>query len=105
METYPTVWHFRVPQNGTYLFYGEVQKNERDTEHCKDVVRLVWKRPAASGEETSKEASFDHNSGNYVAEIVAFDIQLEENSYLDLDINCHNHNTKTNVFIRVFILK
>ncbi|MCJ8743590.1 hypothetical protein PDJAM_G00095880 [Pangasius djambal] len=94
---------FTVQQNGTYFFYGKMQKHETSTKSCIDVIRLAWRRSTVSEDVTKegiKEASFCNNSGNYVAEIVA-EVQLDENSVMYLEINCPINNDETSFFYRV----
>ncbi|KAB5539735.1 hypothetical protein PHYPO_G00092590 [Pangasianodon hypophthalmus] len=97
---------FTVQQNGTYFFYGKMQKNETSTKNCIDEIRLALRRPTVSEDVTKeeiKEARFCKNSGNYVAEIVA-EVQLEENSVVYLEINCPINNDKTSFFYRVLYI-
>lgn len=95
---------FKVPQNGTYSLYCKVQKKESN-KHCEDYVRLVWRRSAASEYEAIQEASFCYNSGNYVTEIVAFDVKLDENSDVDLQVNCDISDNAANLFYRVIQIR
>ncbi|MCI4389327.1 hypothetical protein PGIGA_G00096720 [Pangasianodon gigas] len=96
---------FTVQQNGTYFFYGKMQKNKTSTESCKDVIRVALRRPTVSEgtKKEIKEASFCKNSENYVAEIVA-EVQLDENSVVYLEINCPKNNDKTSFFYRVLYI-
>lgn len=96
-----TQYIFNITKKGTYMFYGKVERNERrDCTDNIDLVRLQWRRPNAS--EITKITRFYNNNEKYVAEIMAFDVLLEENSEVQLQLNCKGNNNTGMFTYRVY---
>lgn len=88
---------FTAPQNGTYMIYVKVQKNEIHGV-CKDEVCLVKKNTS----ECIREAAFKNDSGNYEAKIEAFGVNLDENSSLEIRLNCKKSDDNANLFYQIY---
>lgn len=79
---------FKIPQTGSYFLYCHVQKNEEAKQECKDEIDLAWNGTASSDLKEIKNGVFQQVSTYYVAEIVAFNVNLKESSEVYLRINC-----------------